>query len=432
MTLLAFACVVSAWVSGVPVSQAQTTDATSTLQAQIDQSTAQINQLKAEIAQLQGQLDSTTQQKQTLQTAVNALNLNIKKVTTSISLTQAQINQTDRQINNLSGNITDTTGKIGVSQQGVADSLRQLNMLDAEPMAVVLLSGGTLSNFFDQETTLGAVRVDIENHIQDLASLKTNLQTSKTSAQQKRAELAKLKQNLAQQQQSLAIARDSQAQLLAETKNKESNYQAQIAEKKAQEAQFEQDLLKIEGQLNLTVTALPPAGPELAWPLDGKVRITQYFGNTSFATKNPSIYNGHGHTGIDLAASPGTPVHAARQGVVLGTGNTDVTCPNASFGKWIFIKHDDGLSTIYAHLSVIKVTAGQQVVTGQVIGYSDTTGYATGPHLHFGVYATSGSEIKSWPTTNPRRECNGKIYTMPVGTLEAYLNPLSYLPAVPK
>jgi murein DD-endopeptidase MepM/ murein hydrolase activator NlpD len=164
----------------------------------------------------------------------------------------------------------------------------------------------------------------------------------------------------------------------------------------------------------------------LQWPLDS-VRITQYFGNTPFATANPQIYSGHGHSGVDLAASPGTPVKAARSGVVLGTGNTDLTCPGASFGKWVFIKHDNGLSTLYAHLATILVSQGDMVQTGQLVGYSDTTGYATGPHLHFGVYASGGSEIASFPSSS----CKGKTYTMPVGDLSAYLNPLSYLPPVP-
>jgi murein DD-endopeptidase MepM/ murein hydrolase activator NlpD len=407
--------------------------ATSTLQTQTDQTAAQINQLKADIAQLQAQLNATTEQKQTLQSAVTALNINIQTITKSIALTRAQILQADATINTLSGSISTTTSGITGSQSTIADSLRQLAALDNEPLAVMLLSGGTLSSLFDQANALAALRGDLENHIQDLFSLKTSLQTSKTSTEQKRAELAALQTTLSQQQQGLAVARDAQLQLLQTTKDQESNYQALIAQKKAQEAQSEQDLLNLGAQLNLTVnpSSLPPAGPVLAWPVGNPV-ITQYFGNTAFATQNPSVYNGHGHDGIDLRASPGTPIHAARSGVIAGTGNTDITCPGASFGKWIFIQHDDGLSTMYAHLSVILVTPGEQVTTGQVIAYSDTTGYAIGPHLHFGVYATDGSVIKSWPTTNPRKECKGKIYTMPVATLQAYLNPLSYLPAIGK
>jgi murein DD-endopeptidase MepM/ murein hydrolase activator NlpD len=408
---------------------AQTASSTSQLQSQIDQTNAQIKQLQDDIAKLQSQLTTTTAQKQTLQNAVAALNLNIQKLQKSVSLTQAQIQQKDSQIGQINTTISTTTSEISQIQQQVGDSLRQLDSLDNESLLAVFLTGGTLSSFFDESASLATVRSDLENKIEDLNTLKTNLQSSKMTAQQKRDELATLQQNLTQQKQGLSISRDSQNQLLTQTKNQESAYQAQIAQKKAQEAQSEADMQKFEAQLNLKFSAssLPPTGQgSLEWPLT-RITITQYFGNTPFATQNPQIYSGHGHSGVDLAASPGTPIMAARAGVVLGTGNTDLTCPGASFGKWVFIKHDNGLSTLYAHMASMVVSQGDVVTTGQLLGYSDTTGYATGPHLHFGVYASAGSEIASFPSSS----CKGKVYTMPVGDLSAYLNPLSYLPPLP-
>lgn len=422
-------CMLSVGSLSVPPPAAQAETATSTLQTQVDQTNALIKQLQDDIAKLQTQLNTTTTQKQTLQNAINALNLNIQKLQKNITLTQAQISQKDSQIGKLTTTISTTTARITQMQLEVGDSLRQLDALDSESLLTILLTGGTLSSFFDQSATLASLRTTLENKIYTLNTLRTDLQTSKTTAQQKRAELATLNRNINEQKQGLAISRDSQTQLLVQTKNQESTYQAQLAQKRAQEAQFEQDLLRLAGQLDLQIApgSLPLPGPVLAWPVD-RVSVTQYFGNTAFSTQNPSVYNGRGHPGIDLSASPGTPIKAAKSGVVMATGNTDLTCPGASFGKWIFIQHGNGLSTMYAHLSVILATQGQAVVTGQTIAYSDTTGYATGPHLHFGVYATAGTQIKSWATTNPRSECRGKIYTMPVATLQAYLNPLTYLP----
>jgi murein DD-endopeptidase MepM/ murein hydrolase activator NlpD len=293
---------------------------------------------------------------------------------------------------------------------------------------VTLLGGGTLSSFFDAATTLETVRIDLQSHIQDLSGLKNNLENNKDIAEGKRKELANLNTSLTQQNQSLTIARSEQNKLLAQTKNQESVYQAQISQKKALEAKFESDLLNYENQLNLIVNpgsfAKPGTGV-LQWPVASPY-ITQYFGNTPFATANAQVYGGKGHNAIDLRASPGTPIMAARAGTVRGTGNTDITCPGASYGKWIFIDHDNGLSTLYAHLSTYIVSKGDRVSAGQVIGYSDTTGYATGPHLHFGVYASSGSEIATFPS----KSCAGKNYTMPVADVSAYLNPLSYLPAI--
>ncbi len=400
------------------------------LQNKIDDTNAQIKDLQDQIAKLQSQLTTTAAQKQTLQNAINALNLNIQKLQKSITLTQAQIKQKDSQISQINTTISTTTSEIGRSQAQVAESLRQLQSLDNESLLVSLLSNGSLSTFFDEATTLEALRSDIQNKIEDLNSLKSTLQVNKSAVQTQKQQLSNLQQDLSQQQQGLAITKDSQNKLLTETKNKETLYQQQLAEKKAQEAKFENDLLDFQSKLNLSFNAntLPATGQgALQWPVKNVI-ITQYFGNTDFATQNPQIYNGHGHSGIDLGASPGTPLYAARGGVVLGTGNTDLTCPGASFGKWVFIKHDNGLSTLYAHMASFSVSQGQTVTTGQQIGYSDTTGYATGPHLHFGVYASAGSKIASFASSG----CKGKTYTMPVADLTAYLNPLSYLPPVPK
>jgi murein DD-endopeptidase MepM/ murein hydrolase activator NlpD len=158
----------------------------------------------------------------------------------------------------------------------------------------------------------------------------------------------------------------------------------------------------------------------LKFPLQ-KIRITQYFGNTAFSTKNPQIYSSGTHNGVDFAASIGTPIHASLSGIVVGAGNTDIkSC--RSYGKCIMIKHANGLSTLYAHLSLIAVTVGQNVTTGEIIGYTGNTGISTGPHLHFGVYATEGVNI----TKNKGSKYCSNV-TIPYADLKAYLNPLSYL-----
>jgi murein DD-endopeptidase MepM/ murein hydrolase activator NlpD len=108
--------------------------------------------------------------------------------------------------------------------------------------------------------------------------------------------------------------------------------------------------------------------------------------------------------------------------VIPDTGNTGTVRTCYSYGKWVLIQHPNGLSTLYAHLSLQSVSEGQSVSTGQIIGYSGNTGYTTGPHLHFGVYASQGIEVVK--LTNSRN-CRG--VRLPVADFKAYLNPLSYL-----
>ncbi len=199
---------------------------------------AQIAQLQQEIAQLQTLIDFTKQQKQTLQTAIKGLNLNIEVIGKHVALTQAQINQTTQEIGVLSGNISTTNGKISSEQQGVATTLKQLNELDAEPLSVMLLSGTSLSAFFGQESNLAAVRDGLDTQIHNLGILEGSLQTTKSADEQTRQQLTTLHQTLASQEENLAAARNAKTQLLAETDNKESNYETLLTEAKAQLASF--------------------------------------------------------------------------------------------------------------------------------------------------------------------------------------------------
>ncbi len=116
----------------------------------------------------------------------------------------------------------------------------------------------------------------------------------------------------------------------------------------------------------------------LAWPI-GCRTITQYFG---------------WHTGIDVACSFGTPLYAADGGTVTSAGW------NGGYGYSVVVKHGGCLSTRYAHIKEggIAVRAGQSVGQGQIVGYEGSTGWSTGPHIHFEVM------------------CNG-----------AFQNPLNYL-----
>jgi murein DD-endopeptidase MepM/ murein hydrolase activator NlpD len=86
------------------------------------------------------------------------------------------------------------------------------------------------------------------------------------------------------------------------------------------------------------------------------------------------------HYGIDLAAPMDTPEYAAEDGVVLRAG------PATGFGLAVYILHADGYVTVYGHMDVIKVSAGQYVQAGQTIALEGARGEATGPHLHFEVH----------------------------------------------
>jgi murein DD-endopeptidase MepM/ murein hydrolase activator NlpD len=118
-------------------------------------------------------------------------------------------------------------------------------------------------------------------------------------------------------------------------------------------------------------------GLVLTWPMSG-FRITQPFGPTSVLLEPPLAGYPHFHTGIDLAAPLGTPVKAAADGLVVAVGHTSV-----GYGNYVIVAHGGGVETLYGHLLDTTVTPGQQVVRGQRLGSEGSTGFSTGPHVHF-------------------------------------------------
>jgi len=401
-----------------PQAQAQTREE---LLEQVDDTSAQIKKLQDEIKKLESQLTTTTAQKQTLQSTVKGLDLQIQKLQKSLSLTQSQISQKDKDIKNLGANITTTEGEISTSQGQIAGTLRNLDQMTEDSMVSALLAGATLASFFDQAVSLASVRDELQNHVEDLSKLKTNLTSSKKTAEQKRQELAALKNDLTDQKNGVAVVRTTQNTLLTETKNKESEYQALIAQKKAEQASFEAELIRLAAGLGQADTTTAPSAQRglIGWPL-GSVRITQNFGNTSFSASG--AYNGSGHNGVDFGGSIGTPVKSVLSGVVQEVNQGAIKY--CQYGKWVLVKHNNGLTSLYAHLSSISVTKGQAVTAGQTVGLLGDTGYATGPHLHLTLYVSSAVTFKNYT-------CNsGAVAFIPIAPLNAYLNPLLYLPTL--
>jgi YD repeat-containing protein len=94
------------------------------------------------------------------------------------------------------------------------------------------------------------------------------------------------------------------------------------------------------------------------------------------------------HSGIDIAAPIGTPIMAAAGGVVITAGWND-----GGYGNLVEIRHPDGSVTLYAHNDRILVREGQQVAQGEQVSEMGTTGFSTGPHLHFEVHPNGAGAV---------------------------------------
>ena len=392
------------------------------LRQKIDERNQIIKQLETEIATYKDQVGVVSKQAKTLENALALLNTEIKKLEKEISLTQNKITGTNLTINKLADDIEVQEGKIDGTSNSLAHSIREMSTLDSNSLAEMLLSNKTLSDFWNGLGNLEQFQASVWQKINELKDTKLGLEKNKKEIENKKKSLLGYQSELADQKKIIEFNKNDKKNLLIETKSKESEYQKILDQKIAAKSAFERELFDFESQLKVIIDPknIPTGKPGiLAWPLDS-VYITQLFGETSASHR---LYTEGTHNGIDLSASVGTAVKSAKDGVVLGIGNTDAVKGCLSYGKWIMIDHGNGLSTLYGHLSLQKVEAGERISAGQVIGYSGSTGYATGPHLHFGVYATQGVRLVSNPQSI---RCKGVI--IPSAPANAYLNPVEYLP----
>jgi murein DD-endopeptidase MepM/ murein hydrolase activator NlpD len=388
----------------------------SEVRKQIDDTNNQIEALDKEISALSLQITATGEQKNTLNNTIQELTLTRNKLLKERDQTQKNINKTSLIIQEIGDNIETKEESIQKSEASLEKMLYSLYQTEKYSLMERMLSQEKLAEFSREYNNTLSINEDVKNYINELLSQKKELSDTKSQKLDEQEKLNELKKTLIAKETAVLNTKKEKDALLAETKSKEVAYQKMLAEQLKRKDSFEKAIADYEAQLKfiLNPKLLPKEGSGvLSWPLSS-ILITSPYGSRWGAF----------HYGIDFRAQTGTPVFAMAGGVVEGTGDTDVACKGASFGKWVFIKYNNGLSSTFGHLSVISAKKGQKVKAGDIIALSGNTGSSTASHLHVTVYASTGVKVD----TVPSKSCNGKIFTQPIAALSAYLNPLLYLP----
>jgi murein DD-endopeptidase MepM/ murein hydrolase activator NlpD len=397
------------------------------VKVQINDINNQIKALDAQIAQYQSQIDETGQQKDTLNNAIKELNLTRNQLLVEKNQIQSKINVTNLVIKEIGNNIETKQESIDKSESSLKEMMYSLYQTEKVSFIERVLSKENLTEVSKEYNNTISINENTKNHIKELLGEKQDLADTKNQKLKEQDKLNTLKNTLVAKETIVLNTKKEKDTLLVQTKNQEAEYQKMLAEQIKKRDVFEKSLENYESQLKfiLNPKLLPKAGTgALAWPLD-YVFITQLFGVTSSSGR---LYASGSHSGVDFRASVGTEVKAMSEGTILGTGDTDMYCSRASFGKWVFIKYDNGLSSIFGHLSVIMSQTGQKVKAGDIVALSGNTGHSTGPHVHVSVYASDGVKIDSVPSIR----CSGKSFIMPIAASSSYLDPMLYLPTPTK
>ncbi len=218
-----------------------------------------------------------------------------------------------------------------------------------------------------KEARLEVLRQQVDDKRQQAA-----IALSEANIARDRAAAAKLKVDLlvAQKATALDVAASERAKVLKQYKSVQAEQQ-RIAALLAKQAAAEAARLASGGSLSFVPTDVEG----FQWPIEG-VRVGQGVG--------PRVHPVYGyrscHTGVDLGAPSGTEIRSTAAGIVV------INATGGPYGNHTLISHGNGLFSMYAHQSRFGAEEGQKVKKGDVIGYVGSTGYSTGPHLHFEIH----------------------------------------------
>ncbi|HIQ73349.1 MAG TPA: peptidoglycan DD-metalloendopeptidase family protein [Candidatus Cottocaccamicrobium excrementipullorum] len=372
--------------------------------AQVEKEKERTSVMEEEKAKVEAALDKLEGQKADTESYVRQLD--------------AEMSSISSQLEELSGQISDKEAEIAVTQEALDQAkaveeeqyqsmkLRIKYMYEKGDTSFIdlILESKSIAQMLNRAEYIAQISSYDRQMLDEYAATKENIAANEAKLETEHDELLTL-------QASTEAKQASVEELLAAKQAELSSYETQIASAQNQINAYEQDIAAQESKIqqmeaeirrqeeearkkaeasgkSYTVKSL--GNTSFIWPCPSSSRITSNFGGRESPTEGASS----NHQGIDIGASTGSNILAAASGVVT------IATYSSSAGNYVMISHGGGVSTVYMHCSSLLVSEGEQVSQGQVIAKVGSTGYSTGPHLHFGI-RSGGSYVNPLNYASP-------------------------------
>ena len=365
---------------------------------------------QADIDALKKDASGLAQQKKELKNKISALSDdisdNMKKkelLDGQISVLSSEIANVEEQIRTYTDLITQTEAELLDAQQReeaqyelFCRRVRDMEERGNVSYWSVLFKANSFTDLLSRLDIVNEIMDADQKVIDDLQDLQVEIEEKKTALEDQKTQSEAAKTELVAKKTELNVQRERANKLVQELRASQSEAQGDLDDLSAEEEAIQAEIVRLSKKLAEEQAAQgKPSNAALGgyiWPVSSR-RITSTFGGRA----SPGGIGSTNHKGVDIGGVGYTSqIYAAKAGTVI------VSQYSSSYGNYVVVSHGSGNTTLYAHMSSRKVSVGQYVNQGDVLGITGSTGNSTGPHLHFEI-TENGTRI------NPLKYLTGYV-----------------------
>lgn len=366
------------------------------------------DKLKKEIDKTQKLIDLKEKEKNVISSQVSKLENESRQVKEDIKTNESEIKKIESDIDRVERTIKQKEAHINIQKQILSKIIRDHYQDNSNTNELFIILKNTEDpSLFTSNEQIDQTTERLSDIMNSIMQEQDELIKEKEELNKKTTEISDAKYELEKRNEYLESTKAQKEGLMAQAENEKQNYATKLSK-------LEQEQLAIQNEINgidyghagdYSSSDLPSKSEaDFSRPVNNPYVITQGYGQTSFSHN----YKGGLHNGVDYVAKGNKDIKAVADGRVIGTGHMGYY----GYGNWVAIDHQNGLVTLYGHLSSTKVSKGDKVDKGDKIGVMGNTGFSTGAHLHFSVFvkktfavvkssSVSGVYIPTGATINP-------------------------------
>jgi murein DD-endopeptidase MepM/ murein hydrolase activator NlpD len=349
---------------------------------ELQQKQQRINQYRTNVNQARQKIE---RQEQSVRDQLGNLQRQIDTTTSAIDIQKEKLQAATEKLKAIEKELAIAQAKYGKQQTSTIARLRFLQRQGNVQGWAALLQSQSVEDLMDRQYQLKRVFEADRTALVSLKQAKDVIEVKKFGIEAQKNQIALLTQQLMAQKSTIEDRAETEQILVNRLKNDRQALSAAEQQLAAESEKVSQDIQqRLAAKIAFPGTVFVPGTGQMLLPSNGPVTST--FGWRI----HPILGSSKFHNGVDFGAEYGSVIRAADNGVVISAG------PTGGYGEAVIIDHGNGLTTLYGHSSQLYVSLGQAVQRGQPIAAVGSTGFSTGPHLHFEV-RRAGEPIDPMP-----------------------------------